>query len=258
MEKFKIKALFLGEKINLRFIEDKIVALYPLVVELKENSYAVIFKYGAVVLFNVEEDLEKDFLSKLKPSITLPYEKPISEVSYINIKETDKFDYVDENGFIILNSFPNFVKMQVISIVLSENVILSYFEQNVGEIFDRLEPIMLNLSKGGVLAVEKEDNLLKNIGGFLKIMLKMVARVGIIDNPDVLWDNPDQERLFKALKEEYEILDRDKCLNKRFSLASDTVDTLLDIKRSAHSAKLDWYVIILIIMAVTIMAFEVF
>jgi uncharacterized Rmd1/YagE family protein len=102
------------------------------------------------------------------------------------------------------------------------------------------------------------NELLKHIGGSLLSMHKMIGRVQISEKPDVLWNHPHLEGLYYRLQDEYELMERHIAVEQKLELISRTAQTVLDLLEHKHSIRLEWYVIILILIEIILSLYELF
>jgi uncharacterized Rmd1/YagE family protein len=82
--------------------------------------------------------------------------------------------------------------------------------------------------------------------------------VQIDDTPELLWDRPDLERLFARLRDEFEILERFTALNRKLELVSRTAETALGILQARRSLRVEWYIVILIVVEIVLTLYELF
>ena len=77
---FQAKAVLLGERIDLRgYAADEVLARNPLTVSVGNRGVAVLFRYGAVVMFGVSEPAQSKFLETLARLIGERHERPETE-----------------------------------------------------------------------------------------------------------------------------------------------------------------------------------
>ena len=74
---FKARALLIGERIDVRSLGtvDRLAA-DPIALSAGAGGIAVLFRYGAVVLFDVAPLEEGEFLRQLRPLVQQPYSLP--------------------------------------------------------------------------------------------------------------------------------------------------------------------------------------
>ena len=87
---------------------------------------------------------------------------------------------------------------------------------------------------------------------------KMVGRVEVTEKPDLLWDRPDLERLYTRLVDEYELPDRHRALDRKLELIARTAETVLDLLQTKRSLRVEWYIVILIVVEILLTLYEMF
>jgi uncharacterized Rmd1/YagE family protein len=251
----KGRALFLGERLDLKPLErTDFLATLPLVVRAGDCGCAVLFRYGAAVVFGLDPIEEASFLTYLKPFIVEPF--AASETEEIVLMQDEVNDGRVENGVIWLKEF-NIGRFQIVSDVLAKSVVLAHYEVGTGKVFDQIEPFADSLQR-----TTKDERwgkeLLRQLGRALSIQHKIVGRVEIIDKPELLWDAPDLERLYLRLENDYEIRERQLVLERKLDLISRTAETVLDLLQHNTGLRVEWYVVILIVVEIMLSLFDLF
>lgn len=249
------RAIFLGERLDLKALEKTdYLATPPLVVPAGEQGCAVLFPYGATVLFGLSPVEEASFLTYLQPLVVDPFASPETEDVILRLE--DKEGVRVENGIIWLHNF-SIECLQIVADVLAKSVVLAHYEEGTGKIFDQIEPFADSLQR-----TTKDERwgkeLLRQLGRTLSIQHKIVGRVEIIDKPDLLWDAPDLERLYGRLEKEYEIGERHMVLERKLDLISSTAETVLDLLQHNTGLRVEWYVVILIVVEILLSVYDVF
>jgi required for meiotic nuclear division protein 1 len=252
---FTARALLIGQRIDLRALgSQQRLGGGPLVVSVRGGGAAIIFRYGAVVLFDVQPLEEDEFLRQLKPRVQNPNAEP--EVEQVAVRIDAEAKEVLEGLFVILKDTTS-ERLEIVADILSKSVVLARYESTVAQTFDRIEPFAAELTKekaGSQMARE----LLSHLGSALLIEQQMVGRVQIDDTPELLWDRPDLERLFARLRDEFEILERFTALNRKLELVSRTVETALGLIQARRSLRVEYYVVILIIFEILLTLYQMF
>ncbi len=248
----RARALLLGERIDVRALEQaQRLASSPLVVQAGARGVAVVFRWGAVVLFHVAPLEEVSLLEQLRRLTEDPFPKPEQEEAEVKVA-TDKPEGV-ETSVIQVAAF-TIERLQVVAEILGRSVALARSEAQVKESVAVIESWARGLEKtgtGGAL----ERQLKRHLGATLLIQHAMAGRVEMGDKPDLLWERPDLERLYARLEDEYELKERDKILERKLALITSTAETLLNIVASKHSNRLEWYIILLILFEIVLTVF---
>ena len=247
-----VRALLLGERIDLKGLEaTHRLATNPLVISAGEGQYAALFRYGAVVLFGVNPLQEVTFVDQL---VGQPYAKRETEETRLRVDPAGE-DRV-EGGEIVLHEV-TVESLQVIADVLAKSVVLGFYEASLAAIFDAVEPFAQGL-KGGGRATPKDRDLLRYIGDTLLTQHKMVGRVEVGEKPDVLWELSGLTRLFSRLEDEYELSERKLALDRKLDLISRTVETLVDLLQNKRALRVEWYIVILIVIEIFLTLYQLF
>ncbi|WP_081972549.1 RMD1 family protein [Leptolyngbya sp. KIOST-1] len=253
-----VRAYFLGQSIDLRAIAEQrqVQPSLPalLVVSIGDRGQGVLFSYGAVVLFGLSEAAAQGFLATLTPHINAPFEQPETEAATIRLSEVSSGKVQD--GLILLSSLDE-LRLQLVADVMAKSVVLAHYEIGAAAVFDRIEPYAAELQHQRQIRV-RGDQLLKQIGQTLTIQHKIVGRVEIIDKPELLWEYPELDLLYQRLEDEYEIRDRHSALERKLDLVNRTVETVLDLQRQQTGLRLEWYVVLLIVIEVLLSLYDLF
>jgi required for meiotic nuclear division protein 1 len=245
-ERLGVRALLLGERIDTRALESgATLAAPPLTIQLpQDGGIAVLFRYGVVVLFDADRPATDDFLARVAPFVSDPLPVPDQEDGQLIVRpDTDL--QVDPSGNILVQD-RCVERLQLIADVFAKTLVLAHYEARIAALFDRIEPLAAMLrSKGRAGARSRE--LLHHIGDVLAMQHKMVGRVETGEKPELLWEHPELERLYMRLAEEYELRDRDRALDRKLDVVTRTVETLLGLVQTRSSARVEWYILLLIV-----------
>ena len=243
------RALLAGHLINLRISESFTrLAAAPLVVDAGANGCAVLFRYGAVVLFGLSPVEAGVFLEALRPLVGEPYPAPESEEIEVALSPGAEERIAD--GRLALQSF-DVERLQVVADALAKSIVLAHYETTVAAVFDEVEPLAEDLRERGRSRIHGRE-LLRHIGRTLDIQQRMVGRVEVEEKPEALWERPDLERLHQRLAEEYELPERHRALERKLDLIARTANTLLTLQYNRRSLRVEWYIVALIVVEIMI------
>lgn len=252
---FTARAILLGERIDLRaFRAADSLATNPLAVGVRGGGAAVLYRFGVVVLFGVSAAEEASFLRQLEPFVVNPDPAPETEALAIRIEAGVKEGLVGGELWLEHASLP---RLQVIADVLSKSALLSLYERKVAGDFDRIEPLAAELDRSGRVR-SRSAELQKMIGSMLLVESRMVGRAAITDKPEILWDNPELEALFAKVEDEFEITLRHAALERKLGLIARTAQTVAQMLSAKHSLRVEWYIVILIVVEILLTLYELF
>jgi uncharacterized Rmd1/YagE family protein len=253
VREFAARALLVGQRIDLRALgSTQRLGGGPLLLTVRGGGVAILFRYGAVVLFDVQPLEQDEFLRQLAPRIQSPAAEP--ELEQVTIRIDPEAKELLEGSTVLLKDTSS-ERLEVVADVLGKSVVLARYETTIAQTFDRIEPFAAELVKERTGSRLSRD-LLNHLGSSLLIEQQMVGRVQIDDTPELLWDRPDLERLFARLRDEFEIIERYTALNRKVELVSRTVETALGLVQARRSHRVEWYIVILIVFEIILTLYQ--
>lgn len=254
-DSINVQAYFLGQRIDLQsFHRSQPLAVDPLVVAMGDSGCAVLFAYGVVVILGLSAVENAKFFTDIQGLIVDPFTNPETESVVIQIAPVNAGKV--EEGKILLPAF-DLPRLQLVAAVLAKSVVLAEYETGAAQVFDQIEPFAASLQNRTFNRWRATD-LLSQIGNSLMIQHKIVGRVEIVDKPELLWEYPEFDRLYDRLEDEYEIRERHLALERKLELVSHTAQTALDIQQGKIGLRLEWYVVILIVIEVFLSLYDLF
>lgn len=251
----RLRAVFIGERLELRAFEStERLAVSPLTIQAGERGYAVLFRYGVVVLFGLTPIEEVAFLDQLKPLVRQPYSTPETEETRVRV---DAAGSEGVAGDTITVPELTVERLQAIADVIAKSVILGFWERDVSSVFERIEPLAVGLQSHGS-APRQSRELVTYVGGALLTQHRSVGHVAVLEKPEVLWEHPELERLYNRLTSEYELRERQLALQNKLELVATTAETLLDLLQNKRSLRVEWYIVILIVVEILLTLYELF
>jgi uncharacterized Rmd1/YagE family protein len=240
---FTARALMVAERIDVRALSGfEIIAKSPLMVRLGPGAIAALFRYGAVVLFNASAAERTHFLEALAPHASGPGDAGAEEVAEIQVNP-DEEEGPSVQTIKIKNA--DRLRLQLIAEVMAKATMLSFQERRAAHDFDRTEPLARDLAEDGKFSV-KPAELLKAVGSMLLAESRLNGRAGVLDRPDLLWDNPGLSGLYARLEGDYELQDRAEALDRKLTTLSHTSETLVETMRYHSSHRLELAILLLI------------
>jgi len=249
------RALLFGQSIEPRRLSQvQILSRDPTTIAVEGGGYAVLFRFGVIVLFNVTAPAEQAFLEQLLPFVRDPFASPVDESLEIVI--TANAEERIEEGKLVLPS-AEIPWLQIVADILAKSVYLDNYEQRAAGAFDRIDPLAERMHSMGHLP-KQAHKLICHIGEIMQIQHHMIARAQVGEKPDVLWNHPELERLWHRLENEYEIGDRQLALERKLDLINSTAETLLGLLQDRRTLRVEWYIVILIVIEIALSLYELF
>jgi uncharacterized Rmd1/YagE family protein len=244
------RALLLGDRIETAALErSDVIATAPLAFRVGASGFAVLFRYGCVVMIGLSPIEEDEVLRGILPRVTGPAAKLEDEVATIEISP-DREDHVELGGPISVKDLSP-PRLLVIADVLAKNIGLVRDEREVNKVLELIEPFASRLATTGRAPFNRR-NMLRLVGQTLLVHHRMSGRVAIEEKPDVLWDRVDLERLYARLEDEYELKERANALRHKLEVIEETTRALTDIIDTERSARLEILIAVLIVVEIMI------
>lgn len=248
--------LLLGERLDTAGLErGDVIATAPLSFRVGEGGYAVLFRYGVVVMIGLTPIAEDEVVRGLMARVASPFATVDSETAIIEIG-AGRDDQVLPGGPISVRELDP-PRLLVIADVLAKNVALARDEREVSKVFDTIEPFAAELARSG-RSPSNRRSMLRTIGQALLAHHRMSGRVEMEEKPDVLWDNPQLERLYARLAEEYELKERAGALTRKLRVIDETTDALTGLIDTERSIRLEATIVALIVVELLVAFYNLF
>jgi required for meiotic nuclear division protein 1 len=251
----KARGKLIGKRLDLRSLgQARRVAVQALTLTTGEKGLAVLFRYGAVVLFDVPFEEESELLASLAPLVNEGV--AIMETEDLEIRINPSIDEGFSGGVLQIHE-PSIDRLQTVAEVMAQSMVIAEYEDSIATTFDRLEPLAEEMKSRGTTSWAA-GKLRRDMGDTLLSLHRMVGRVEVGEKPEILWDHPELEPLYRRLEREFEIRERNLALERKLELISRTVETQLDLLQAKHSLRVEWYIVILIVVEILLTLYELF
>ena len=246
---FTAAVAIVAERIDIKALAHlPMVAQSPLMVRLPGAGVAAVFRYGAVAFFAEEAGDREwlmasivpassgkgDLLAEEKATVIVDaetHEGPVGNAIHIHAADRDR--------------------LQLLAEVMSKAAMLSFQERRSAGEFDRIEPLAQDLADDGRFSVRSQE-LMRAVGNMLLSEHRLTSRAEVMDKPELLWSNSHLEGLHARLEGDYEIIDRAKALERKLATLVRTAETLLETVRYKSSHRVEWYIVVLIVMELVV------
>jgi uncharacterized Rmd1/YagE family protein len=239
--RFEVRAIHAGERIDIRGIEPRVSPQLPVMIEVAPAGYAVLLRAGAVVLFGIDPIQQERFISDLGARITGRHDKLESERAMIRIGEADAV----EPDSLLLREI-SVERLQVVAEILGKSVTLARYELEIAESFNAIEPLAIQMKSTPRKLPWKQSELVRQIGDSMLVEHQLVGRAEILEKPDLLWDQPELDRLYARLEDEYELRER------KLEVVSRAAQTMLDLHQARRSLNVEYYIVALIVFEIAL------
>jgi uncharacterized Rmd1/YagE family protein len=216
-----------------------------------EQSWSVVFAYGAVVHWNVstEEQLklhqllldhaENPLASTEEDHFTFALECPVTRIieDHIEIESSDP---------ILIFS---------LSQGMAQSIKLASFETNAITTINNTTYIPKSLAENGRIKLSRHK-IAKIRGQLFLTKSDIILNYDLLDTPDFFWEYPEYEAFYSITAKYLEIAQRTEVLSKKLETIHELFEMLADEQKHRHSSILEWIIIWLIAFEIGMMIYD--
>jgi len=219
---------------------------HPLVLNLLDEEYAVLTKFGTVTLWNVKKPLAHEFLKELLPFVKSKKESyEYTDTLKVHVgRKIEKMSF-EEVSLLSLD----IEKIKIISYISAQSVALDRYENEIDERLEELGKVFENLKSSGKTKFNQES-LLKQVGHIASVKQNVISSLALFDKPDETWERKEIEELYDKMRSEYDLRDRFAILNEKIGFLSENNTALLNFISSQKANSLELIIIILIVLEI--------
>lgn len=204
------------------------------------------FAYGCVVLWGFTDEEEQSILSSLKEfeKDTLP--KP----------EMDEFTFaygdamqIEEDEIVLQTK--NMLTKLAISHGLAQSVKLTTFEETIQKTIDKTKQLPEALASKGKISLSRKE-ISQKMGELFIERNFINIHTEILDTPEFFWNYPELEPFYRRTAHYLDVTKRVEVLNKRLTVIHELFEILSNELNHQHSSRLEWTIIILIVIEIVI------
>jgi uncharacterized Rmd1/YagE family protein len=244
--RFEVRAVHVGERIDVKGLEPRLSAQLPVMIAVGAGC-AALLRAGAVVLFGVDPVEQEKLIADLGERVQQRSRKTETERATVRVGEQDA---IEPDGIVMREV--TLERLQVIAVILGKSVILARQELDLADAFNAIEPLALRMKSQPARIPWSQDDLVRQIGGAMFVEQQLVGSAEVLEKPDLLWDNPELDRLYARLEDEYELRERHAALERKLAVVARAAQTMLDLHQARRSLKVEYYIIGLIAIEVVL------
>jgi len=253
-EKVTVRAILVGDRIDTAGLErSDTLSTLPLTFRAGANGIAVVFRYGVVVMIGLTALEEDGVLSGLKHRIFGAFAVREEESAQVEVN-AEREDQIPPGGPIYIRAV-TLERLLLVAYALADSVVLAHDERDVARVLEQTEPFARTLAEKGKTPGGRKV-ILKHIGNALLVQHRLSGRVAVAEDPDVLWDRPELNRLYSRLKDEYELAERVEGLNRKLKVVADTAQALTDLMNTERALWVELLILFLIAFSIGITFYQ--
>lgn len=257
---YRFNAYHLAEALKLKEIA-KLFDLKPavlnpnrLVYELSENCYCVFYNFGSVVFFNVDTEVQKTTLERIKHFLPGNAEAVTTDEFILEVERKAKnsvsFDKVVVDKL-------NRDKIELVALILAQSTALEYFENRVEAILNQLGKITEDLAKVGRTRLSEKE-IRQFIGEAMAAKQSLIGTLYLLEKPEETWESKVLDDLHQEATLMFELKERFRTLDYKLKTIQENLELLGDFTVNRQHLRLEWAIVALIVLEVILFGYDLF
>ncbi|MEZ4976148.1 MAG: RMD1 family protein [Flavobacteriaceae bacterium] len=213
----------------------------------KKNSgqFVYVFQHGIVSFFNTPDEEIEQLLQEIKPfSKEYVSEKQLEDVLVTIQPQVTKVEF---QRVILPNLDQEMIRLVMFN--ASQSVALSRYSIISEQLLAETNVLTQYLEDKGKLDISG-NKLKRFIAKTLNIKNRISENLYIFDSPEITWESEELNKLNQELKLCFDLKDRYRLIHDRIQIIKENLDLFRDIMDHNESKKLEWIIIILILVEV--------
>ena len=246
-----LKAYHIQNSINLKQCKEALSSVViesssmDILLEIGEGKYGLIFNYGVIVFYEcTPDDISNVF-------IELAIVRDIKELEYytddFGLKKTESEFKI--NFHYIALPIINEEVIRIAMLNLGQSLALKYYDAVSQDLLTSIRGFTGELETNGKLKIGQKS-ILRFVGKALNTQNRIAENLYIFDAPPVTWENEYLEKVNVALSKHFELSSRYRSIDSTFKIIKDNLSAYMDLYHHKESSKLEWIIIILILVEV--------
>ncbi|WP_338732780.1 RMD1 family protein [Mangrovimonas cancribranchiae] len=213
--------------------------------KFSKDQFIYIFQYGMVGFFNLSTDDIGEVLKQLKPFSRNFFQERISETIHVDVQQNILKVAFEK----VILPYLDTEMIRLVVLNASQSVALNRYSEITEELLEETNKHTLYLERKGKLDISG-NKLKRFIGKTLNIKNKISENLYIFDAPEITWESEQLNRLNTDLKQSFDLTDRYHLIHDRIEIIKENLELFKDIMDHKESSKLEWIIIILILVEV--------
>lgn len=249
-KELKISAYHLTGNIDIKSCREKVSGKIisesktDLFIESGQEQYIFIFNYGVIAFYNMDEKEIEAAFNHYFSGIT---KAQLTADDFV-LKTGDQDEMKVEFNSLSLHLI-NQETIKIAMLNVAQSVALMYYDAVSQDLLMRVRQFTTQMEEEGKLKISRK-NIMKFIGKALNTKNKIAENLYIFDAPPVTWNNEYLEKVNSTLSKHFDLGLRYRSIENTFGIVEDNLDAFMELYHQNESSKLEWIIIILILVEV--------
>ncbi len=132
---------------------------------------------------------------------------------------------------------------------IAASVKLGALEASLDRIIDSIEHLSEDMKRGRRILLSRKD-VLRKTGEIFALRHVLNLSSDLLDTPDFYWDRENLEKLYHGTCAHLTVSKRTRIMNEKLTHCYELIELITSTLNDEHHVKLEWYIIILIMIEV--------
>lgn len=220
-----------------------------------DHEGVYLYYFGGVVFLNCSAEIVTRFLDGLRQ-----YAEYLRDDPQLAFREEYRLEIDATRELAISNDvavMPNYnqVFLDIICFVIAKSVALERIEGRVDSVVDEVEGLIGSLGKGKLNL--SDSNMARLASSILSFKYTSIAHIMVLDKPDITWDDPEADSLYRTMASLFELNQRYQEIKHKSDTLLDVTDVFSSLSHARRAARLEWIIIVLIAIEIIIYLLEI-
>lgn len=213
--------------------------------ELPDEQYICVYRFGSVVFFNVNTKEIKKWLMDIKVHGNKVIASGFERKEHFEVRKSTTARPAVTGTYCVVPEL-NMNAVAVIGNILAQTVALDTYSDTVDALLTEFAAINAAVNDVGNFEVSKKSHLFKVVAHNNSIFIDMISKLGIKDRSDAAWNLPQLQEVHEGLREEFEILERFEHIEFKLDLIQQNAKFFMEVMQNQKSYTMEWTVALLI------------
>jgi uncharacterized Rmd1/YagE family protein len=210
------------------------------------GGYIFLFNYGSIVFWDVADEEQASYLSRLMG---------ISDIPNLQPRFSDTFTVVEEHGPTqvefnkLIIEHLNLDRMEVIASTLAQSTSMEYYESLVEESWQQVDSLLGQLRRRGTLNMMSSP-VNKEIAASLSLRSTVIRVLHLLDKPDLIWEDKTMDEIYGDLRAMFDLPERFQALEYKLQLIQQTLSVVVETIRDRRLYWLEVAIVLLILFEI--------
>ncbi len=214
-----------------------------------EGGTVFVYPFGAIVLHNVpaaERDRQMARLRAARPGLT----NALASDESLTVREEPGARADVKEGALIVDRL-TFEGASVVAMTIAQSAAMDYYERIVDEMFSQTDRLVERLEKAGRAPLSTKP-LHQFIGTAIGTRNEVLSILHMLDKPDAVWEDATADRIYQALRMEFDLSDRYQALEHKLRSVQEALELVLDMARDYRLVLLEATIVLLILIEIVL------